>query len=170
MLLSMSVRTLERNFCVPIASHFGFYFDAVLAGCSGFLCRPAIAHQHAWHVHVDRKINIANIDKLRVGVAKLDQDIVFAFLKLTSWSHQLYHEIVHGLGGKSLASNFSGRGFVPNETCAVNQPNCDEGGSDDSWEMVQDAVRWYQRRRHNWRSLCFSPIRQFASPPDDIDH
>jgi hypothetical protein len=36
-------------------------------------------HHHAGHVHVDRKINIGNIDKLPFGVAKLDQGIVVAF-------------------------------------------------------------------------------------------
>jgi hypothetical protein len=42
-------------------------------------------------------------------VAKVDEDIAVAFLKLTRWSHQLYREIVHGLGGKRRASNFSRR-------------------------------------------------------------
>src|SRR5207247_4653192 len=87
MLLSMSVRTLERNFRVPIASHFGFYFDAVLAGCPGFLCRASTMHRHALHIHVDHKIDIANIDKLAVGVAKLNQEIVVAFLKSRSEEH-----------------------------------------------------------------------------------
>lgn len=41
-------------------------------------------------------------------VAKVDEDIAVAFLKLT-WSHQLYGDIVHGLGGKRRASNFSRR-------------------------------------------------------------
>jgi hypothetical protein len=43
-------------------------------------------------------------------VAKVAKDIAVAFLKLT-WSHQLYGEIVHGLGWQKAASNFSRRGF-----------------------------------------------------------
>src|SRR6266403_2038498 len=157
---SFSAWAAEGNFGVPITGHVGSHFGAVLAGCSGFLRRAASAHCHAGHVHVDRKINIANIDKLPVGVAKLDQDIVVACLKLTCWSHQLYCEIVHSLGGKRRASKFCRRGFVPDETRAVNQPSRDEDGSDDSWQMIPDTVRWYQRRRHNWRRLFFSPIWQ----------
>src|SRR6266481_4027506 len=169
-LLAFAAWTVVGNSPVPIAGHIGFDFGAVLAGCTGFFRRAATMHCHAGHVHVDRKINIANIDKLPVGVAKLDQDIVVAFLKLTCWSHQFYLEIVHGLGGKRRASNFSRRGFVPNETRAVNQPNRDEGGSDDSWQLMPDAVRWYQHRRHNWPRLFFSPIWQFAFSPDNVNH
>jgi len=62
-------------------------------------------------------------------VPKVDEDIAVAFLKLTCWSHQLYREIVHGVGGKRRASNFSRRGFVPDKTRAVNQPNRDEAGA-----------------------------------------
>src|SRR6266513_3908325 len=166
--LSAATRTFVGKFGRPIAGHAHVELGAILAGGSCALNRRAFVHLHARHIHVDDKIHIANIDKLPGGVAKLDQDIIVAFLKLTCWSHQVHRQIIHRLGGKRRASNFSRRGFVPDETPAVNQANRDEGRDDDSWQMMPDAVRWYQRRRHNWRRLFFSPIRQFASPPNDV--
>src|SRR6266481_8796685 len=144
--LSAAARTFVGKFGRPIAGHAHLDLGAILAGGSCALNRRAFVHLHARHIHVDDKIHIANIDKLPAGVAKLDQDIVVAFLKPTCWSHQVYREIVHGLGGKGRASNFSRRSFVPDKTRAVNQPNRDEDGGDDSWQMMPDAVRWYQRR------------------------
>ena len=43
---------------------------------SRFLRRATAVHHHAGHVHVDRKIHIANIDKLAVAIAELDEDVI----------------------------------------------------------------------------------------------
>ena len=61
--LPAPLRGSVGNVRVPVAGHIGFGFGAVLAGCFRFLRQAATAYHHARHVHVDRKINIANIDK-----------------------------------------------------------------------------------------------------------
>jgi hypothetical protein len=73
--LSAAARTFVGKFGHPIAGHAHLDLGAILAGGSYALNRRAFVHLHPRHVHVDRKINIANIDKLPVGVTKLDQDI-----------------------------------------------------------------------------------------------
>src|SRR5205814_1606270 len=118
--LPVPLRALIGNARAPIAGHIGSDFGTVWAGCSGLLRRAASVHHYPRHVHVDGKIHIANIDKLPARIAKLDQDIVVAFSKLTCWSHQLHRKIVHGLSGKRRASDLSRRGFVPDETRRVN--------------------------------------------------
>jgi len=64
---------LVGNARAPLASHVGSDSGAVLTGCTSFLRRAAAAHRHAGHVHVDPKINIANIYTVAVAVAKLYQ-------------------------------------------------------------------------------------------------
>ena len=36
-------------------------------------------HLHTWHVHVDFEVYVANIEKLAVVVAELDDNVVVAF-------------------------------------------------------------------------------------------
>src|SRR4029077_19476177 len=163
------MRSVVGKFCIPIAGHSYFDFRAITAGRPRGLDLCSFVPLDPRHVHVGLKFDRANIDKLTAGIAKFDQHIVVAVFELPSGREQLDGEIVYGLGGKRRASNFSSRGFVPDETRAVNQPNRDESGGHDSWQMTPDTVRWYQRRRHNWRRCLFSSVRQFASPPDDVD-
>src|SRR5882724_13303424 len=168
--LPTAARTFVGNFRVPIAGHVDLDFGSVPARRIRPLDAAAGVHLHFSHVHIHVELHVANIDKLTVTIAKLDHHFVVALTKSALAIHQIHRQIVGGLSGKRRTSNFCRRGFVPDETRAVNQPNRDEGGADDSWQMMLDAVRWYQRRRHNWPRLFFGPIREFASPPDDVDH
>src|SRR5438477_4301802 len=168
--LSAAARTFVGKFGRPIAGHAHLDLGAILAGGSCALNRRAFVHLHARHIHVDIKFDVADFDELAAAIAKFDQHIVVTIFELPVGRRQFDGKIVHGLRSERCAGHVSAREFVPRETRAVNQPNRDEGAGDDSWQMMPDAVRWYQRRRHNWRRLFFSPIRQFASSPDDIDH
>src|SRR6266446_4504499 len=70
--LPLSVWTGERHFRVPIASHVDLDFGSVPAGrIRPFDCAASV-HLHTWHVHVCLHFDVANIDKLIVGIAEFD--------------------------------------------------------------------------------------------------
>jgi hypothetical protein len=72
---------LVGNSRAPIAGHVDLDFRAIPARRVRPLDCAAGVHLHSGHVHVEVNRHVPDIDKLPVGVAKLDQDSVVAFLK-----------------------------------------------------------------------------------------
>ncbi len=78
----------------PVAAHVGFDLGAVLAGYAGGRNRRAAVHHHAGHVHVEVKLDRADIHQFTaVGVAKLDEDVVHRFLQLAARMNEIDREV-----------------------------------------------------------------------------
>src|SRR5256886_11606889 len=66
----MSMRTLERNFGVPITGHVDLHFGTISPRRIRPLDCSTGMHLHSGHVHTHVELHVANIDKLAVAIAK----------------------------------------------------------------------------------------------------
>src|SRR5438477_9644473 len=73
-LLSLPARSVEKTFGVPIIGHVDLDLGAVFVTGAGALDARGPVHSHARYVHIDLEVYVANIEKLVVAVAELDDN------------------------------------------------------------------------------------------------
>jgi hypothetical protein len=84
------VRTVERNFRVPIAGHVDLDFGAILAGRFRALDSSAGVHHHSRHIHVEVELYVPDIDQLTLRVSEFDHDFVVASPKLALRMNEIH--------------------------------------------------------------------------------
>ena len=81
-MLPLTLRTIERNFGVPIAEHVDLDFGAITPRRIRPLDCAAGMHLHPRHVHVQVELHVADINKLTIAIPKFDHHFVIATAKL----------------------------------------------------------------------------------------
>ena len=109
----MALRAGEGDFGGPIAGHLRVNGRAILSGGGGSKNFSDAVHDHAWHVRRQFKCNVTHINKLSVGIAEFDENVIAGCQQRIALAEKTGGQIVDFDSGKRPGGNLAdGRRFM----------------------------------------------------------